>query len=344
MLDLWTTIYIKAVGAFELFDNVVKNISRNFGQNNSNERYNKMNVNDKIVIITGGNAGIGKATAQHLADQGAHVILACRSLERANKAITDIKNQLNKNPIKIDARQLDLSSFKSIRQFVKDFRGDFDILICNAGVMVPPQRIITEDGFEQQFQVNYLGHWLLANLLMQKTKNQKQERSKRIVMLSSMTHRAGDLNPFDEDFLAKKYEPFEWYAKSKLAILLGTKEFQRRFNRLNIGHVAIACHPGLVMTEMAKGYFLEYLWPSFLHGVVKATLGPMLPYMLLTPQQSCQNVLEAIIVENDVAKGGHIADMKFVEPSKKALDVQLARDLWTVSEKLVGEQFLSIDM
>eukprot|EP01023_Acetabularia_acetabulum_P037679 TRINITY_DN3585_c0_g1_i1.p2 TRINITY_DN3585_c0_g1~~TRINITY_DN3585_c0_g1_i1.p2 ORF type:complete len:272 (-),score=27.36 TRINITY_DN3585_c0_g1_i1:1039-1854(-) len=219
MVDIWTNIYIKTVGAIELLDNafhkMMNKITHNTVEKQQKSLFNPdlSNLQDKVVIITGGNAGIGKATAKFLVEHGAHVIIACRSLTRGENAVKDIQKSINQNLTdktwynevehkiqddgiagvtngnianknvqnfgQIEVQQLDLCSYNSIQKFVKDFKGDFDILICNAGIMVPPKRILSENNLEAQFQTNYLGHWLLTNLLLQKNPKSKRPNTKQ---------------------------------------------------------------------------------------------------------------------------------------------------------------------
>ncbi|EIE23919.1 NAD(P)-binding protein, partial [Coccomyxa subellipsoidea C-169] len=203
-------------------------------------------------IITGGNAGIGLSTAEAIARQGGKVVLACRSLARGKSAAQAIAQKIGQSDKvhKIEVRELDLASLESVRSFARAFNKEqrrLDVLICNAGIMAPPERQQTADGLELQFQVNYLGHWLLAHELL-------NDLGTRLIFLSSTTHRAGKLD-FGNLQLEHGYSGFKGYANSKLATLLAAKEFQRHFNRQVASSrkdVAVAVHPGLVDTKLAR--------------------------------------------------------------------------------------------
>ncbi|XP_071182028.1 retinol dehydrogenase 13-like isoform X2 [Mytilus edulis] len=143
-------------------------------------------LDDKTVIITGASSGIGKEVAKNLAKRGAKVILACRDLEKTNKVVYAIKRQVR--DAKIGVKHLDLASLKSIRQFAKDINQNeerLDILINNAGVFYCPDDLRTEDGFEMQFGVNHLGHFLLTNLLLDLL---KKSAPSRVITVSSNAH------------------------------------------------------------------------------------------------------------------------------------------------------------
>ena len=135
----------------------------------------------KVCIVTGANTGIGKETARGLADRGATVILACRSVERGQEAAKEIGGLVR-------VKKCDLASFASVRKFCEEINKEerkVDILINNAG-MVTMSRELTEDGQEMQFQSNHLGHFLLTNLLLGKLNAAKD--GARIVNVSSVAH------------------------------------------------------------------------------------------------------------------------------------------------------------
>ncbi|KAK2509149.1 hypothetical protein MC885_000937, partial [Smutsia gigantea] len=179
----------------------------------------------KTVIVTGANTGIGKQTALELAKRGGNIILACRDLEKCKEAARDIRREtLNHN---VRARHLDLASLTSIREFaakIIEEEEQVHILVNNAAVMRCPHWT-TEDGFEMQFGVNYLGHFLLTNLLLDKL---KASAPSRIINLSSLAHVAGHIDFDDLNWEKKKYNTKAAYCQSKLAIVLFTKELSRQ--------------------------------------------------------------------------------------------------------------------
>ncbi|PNJ01880.1 RDH13 isoform 9 [Pongo abelii] len=185
----------------------------------------KATIPGKTVIVTGANTGIGKQTALELARRGGNIILACRDMEKCEAAAKDIRGEtLNHH---VNARHLDLASLQSIREFAAKIIEEeerVDILINNAGVMRCPHWI-TEDGFEMQFGVNHLGHFLLTNLLLDKL---KASAPSRIINLSSLAHVAGHIDFDDLNWQTRKYNTKAAYCQSKLAIVLFTKELSRR--------------------------------------------------------------------------------------------------------------------
>ncbi|KAF3854797.1 hypothetical protein F7725_022852, partial [Dissostichus mawsoni] len=148
----------------------------------------KASLEGKTVLITGGNTGIGKETAVDLARRGARVILACRDMDRANKAAAEVMKRSGNDQVVV--RKLDLASLESVRQLAKDVLDNeerLDVLINNAGIMSCPEWK-TEDGFEMQFGVNHLGHFLLTNCLLDLL---EKSSPSRIVNVSSLAHEKG---------------------------------------------------------------------------------------------------------------------------------------------------------
>ena len=218
----------------------------------------KRRMDGKTVIITGANTGIGKETALDLANRGARVIVACRDEKKATIAVDDIKKKTkNQNVI---FKKLDLASLASVRQFSEEILQEeehIDVLINNAGVMYPPYTL-TEDGFELQFGVNHLGHFLLTNLLLDRI---KQSTPSRIVNVSSLAHSYGYLD-FDDMMWTKEYKRTPAYGRSKLANIMFTRELAKRLE--GTGVTTYSLHPGSVNTELqrhAKGW-LWYLFVS----------------------------------------------------------------------------------
>lgn len=147
---------------------------------------NNVSLTGKTIIITGANAGIGYETALELAKRDAHLILACRDQKRGQEALDKIKNESNNT--KIELELLDLSSLKSIKEFSERIQkklNRLDVLINNAGLLGPPKRQLTQDGFEATFGVNHLGHFYLTNQLLDLL---KKSAPSRIVNLSSRAH------------------------------------------------------------------------------------------------------------------------------------------------------------
>ena len=217
--------------------------------------YSKATLNDKTVIITGANTGIGLETAVDMAQRGARVILACRSPEKGKAAVQVVKER-SKNEAVVFA-QLDLASLQSVRDFATRILNQeprIDILINNAGVMLCPYSQ-TEDGFEMQIGVNHLAHFLLTNLLLGRL---KEAPSARIVSVTSRGYVMGTIN-FDDLQSEKSYSKGDAYNQSKLANILFTRSLGQRLKGTQVTSYCI--HPGVVKTELTRhmNFFLVSL-------------------------------------------------------------------------------------
>uniref|UniRef100_A0A3Q3AWC8 Dehydrogenase/reductase (SDR family) member 13b.1 n=1 Tax=Kryptolebias marmoratus TaxID=37003 RepID=A0A3Q3AWC8_KRYMA len=203
----------------------------------------KVKLHGKTVIVTGSNTGIGKTTAIDLAKRGARVILACRSKQRGEAALQEIKRESGSNQVVF--MQLDLGSLKSVRSFAETFLKSeprLDILINNAGVLMHGR---TEDGFELMFGVNHLGHFLLTNLLLERL---KECGPSRIVNVSSLAQNFGKidfncLNSHKALRLGTSFtQMFQIYSDSKLCNVLFTYELAKRLQGTNV--TCYSLHPG----------------------------------------------------------------------------------------------------
>mmetsp|Transcript_9145 Transcript_9145/g.12296 ORF Transcript_9145/g.12296 Transcript_9145/m.12296 type:complete len:332 (-) Transcript_9145:74-1069(-) len=207
-------------------------------------------LSEKVVIVTGANTGVGKETAKFLWQRGATVVFACRSRDKAEKAIEEILE-----PVDGDGEErlkiilLDLTSFRSVRSFAREFRETFsrlDILVLNAGLLGAP-KIITQDGFEALFQVHHLSHFLLTALL---TDILLKSGPSRVVVVSSKLMGLGVFEEKNLNWETGGYSGTAAYANSKLMNVLFTKELARRLPA-DITTVN-ACHPGNVMTDVTR--------------------------------------------------------------------------------------------
>ncbi|XP_010137953.1 PREDICTED: dehydrogenase/reductase SDR family member on chromosome X, partial [Buceros rhinoceros silvestris] len=205
--------------------------------------------------VTGGSKGIGYQTVKHLARLGMHVIIAGNSESEGQEAVRKIQEETLTG--KVEFLYCDLASMKSIREFVQRFRAKncpLHVLVNNAGVMLVPERK-TKDGFEEHFGLNYLGHFLLTNLLLDTLKQSgTHSHNARIITVSSATHYAGKLHLNDLQSRCS-YSPHGAYAQSKLALVLFTYRLQHLLTA-NGSHVtANVVDPGVVNTELYKHVF-----------------------------------------------------------------------------------------
>lgn len=277
---------------------------------------------NKVVIVTGANTGIGKETAMELAKRKAKVIMACRDKDKCEKAREEIVVE-SKNKY-VYCRQCDLASQNSIHQFVDQFKKEhksLDILINNAGVMRCPYSK-TEEGIEMQLGVNHMGHFLLTNLLIDKL---KESAPSRIINVSSIAHNRGKINK--EDLNSEKhYDGGEAYAQSKLANVLFTKELSKRLE--GSGVTVNAVHPGIVDTEITRhmSFSKSYL--------ASALIKPIIWMFVKTPKQGAQTVLYAALnTDLNNISGKYLSDCAEMQVAPQADDETTAKWLWLVSQK-----------
>lgn len=277
-------------------------------------------MKDKKVIITGANSGMGLAAAIEMAKKGAHVIMACRSLERGQAALDQAKRESKSNAIEL--MRCDLGSLLSIREFARQYddkNHSLDVLINNAGV-VTIKREQTEDGFESMMGVNHLGHFLLTRLLLPALKKSPQGR---IINVSSGAHKIGNIH-FDDPYLTKGFTVWKGYSQSKLSNLLFTAE---RAKKLQGTEVTVnALHPGAAATSLGVNR-----QTGFGKGVYT-----LLKPFFLTPEQGAQTAIYlSESPEVNQVTGQYFYKRKIELPSERARNMELASKLWEWSEKEV---------
>ncbi|WP_336360714.1 oxidoreductase [Haladaptatus sp. ZSTT2] len=202
----------------------------------------------KTVIVTGANSGIGYASTKQLAEKGAHVVMACRSADRADAARRKLESEVEN--ASLDTMELDLASLDSVAQFAAAFTdrySDLDVLVNNAGVMIPPFSK-TEEGFELQFGVNFIGHFALTGQLLPMLLSTPDSR---VVTLSSLAHRRASID-FDNFRGEKSYSQWREYGQSKLADLMFALELQRQLDAHDAGTRSLAAHPGFTRTNLQR--------------------------------------------------------------------------------------------
>jgi NAD(P)-dependent dehydrogenase (short-subunit alcohol dehydrogenase family) len=275
----------------------------------------------RTAIVTGSNSGIGRAAAKALAEKGARVVLAVRNTDKGNTAAADMSGET-------EVRQLDLASLASVRAFAEAWEGPIDLLINNAGIMVPPYSH-TEDGFEMQFGTNHLGHFALTNLLLEHVTG-------RVVTVASGAHRFGSIDFNDLNWERKPYKPWAAYGQSKLANLLFTAELQRRLTEAGSDVLATAAHPGYAATNLQFQSQRRWLDIISLIGnrvIAQDENGGALPTLYAAV---------ADIPGNSFAGPGFMdlrGAPKLVGRTGAAKDMDVAGRLWDVSEELTGVRF-----
>lgn len=285
----------------------------------------------KTAIVTGANTGIGYETALALYKAGAHVIIACRDQSKAEEALNRIAASGGKGSLEIIL--LDLASLQSVHSFSKIFgekHGKLDLLINNAGVMMPPSSK-TEEGFELQFGVNFIGHFALTGLLYPIL---KLTPGSRIVTVSSLAYLRGSID-FDNLKSEQSYDPVREYAQSKLADILLSLELQRRISKTGDKVVSIAAQPGANNTDLAR-HMSEEAYKAALERFGK----------LMDPWQGALPSLYAATSPDAEAAALYSPDNQGISgyPAKDTiqphgLDEDVAKKLWEYAEKATGISF-----
>ena len=289
-------------------------------------------LSEKIIIVTGGNSGLGYESVKAFAEKGAEVILASRSVEKGEAA----KTLIGKTKGKIVVMQLDLMDLASIKNFASKFKNKYDkldILLNNAGIMTTPY-FLTKDGFEGQMGTNHLGHFALTALLFEIIAKTPKSR---IVNVSSSAHKQGKMD-FDNLLFEheKDYSPLKAYGRSKLSNLLFTYELQRRLEANGIDTISIAAHPGVAKTNLAR-YIDGKFWFKIL-----------LPIFNMISQDQAHGALPQIraAVDPEVKGAEYYGPHKgmkgfpvVVESNEASHNKTDAKKLWEVSENLTGVKF-----
>jgi NAD(P)-dependent dehydrogenase (short-subunit alcohol dehydrogenase family) len=297
--------------------------------------WTKQNIPDltgKVCVVSGANSGLGYESALVLAEKGATVIMACRNLEKAQRARDAIKAAVPS--AKLELMKLDLASLKSIHAFAQTYKRTYDrldVVIHNGGVVGPP-RSVTEDGFETQFGVNYLAPFALTGLVLEVL---LQTPASRVVTISSRMHTSGKI-AWDDLMSERQYAPWSAYTQSKLAILLFTFELNRRLDAKGTGTSAIAAHPGQAATRWPENNLKGF------QQLLMKTLAPMMS------QSAAMGALPQLYAAVDV----HAKPSSYYGPerdtrgypvevraSDSAYDEADAKRLWEVSEELTGVRY-----
>jgi len=271
-------------------------------------------------MVTGANSGIGKATAMGLAEMGATVILVCRSKEKGEAALSEIREKSGNNSLAL--MLADMSSMRSVRQLASEFRSKYDrlhVLVNNAGLFMFT-RTTTGDRLETTFEVDYLSHFLLTGLLIDLL---RASAPSRLVEVSSIAHYNGHID-FDDLQGEKGYGGWKAYSQAKLAQVLFTYELARRLK--GTGVTANCLHPGAVATNiwsrpLGRAGFIMKLLRLFMMGPEGGAKTPI--YLASSPD------VEGV-------SGKYFTNKREKESSKESNDEQVARRLWLVSEELTG--------
>ncbi|MGB8195436.1 MAG: oxidoreductase [Acidimicrobiales bacterium] len=274
-------------------------------------------LSGKTVVVTGASSGIGLEAARELSAHGARTILAVRDVDKGRAVTSDFKGSF-------EVRELNLADLESVRAFADQWRGDLDILINNAGIMMAPA-FRTIDNFELHMGTNHLGPFALTNLLLPHVTD-------RVVTVSSIVHTRGHIHLEDLHFDVRPYNAMSAYSDSKLANLLFTLELQRRLTEQGSSVRSFAAHPGIARTNL-----------------VSHVRGPSGLANSLT-QRLCNTALKGALpllfaATEDIPGGtyvgprslGHVRGYPVIhKTSRRAMDTDMAKRLWDVSAELTN--------
>lgn len=302
-------------------------------------------LSGKLAVVTGANSGLGFGLTKRLSAAGAEVLMAIRNQAKGEAAIKEIRAVVP--DAKLTIKSLDLSSLGSVAALGEHLNAlgrPIDILINNAGVMTPPERDTTSDGFELQFGSNHLGHFALTGHLLPLL---RAASGARVVSLSSIAARRGRIH-FDDLQFEKSYASMAAYSQSKLAVLMFARELDKRSRAAGWGIVSNAAHPGLTKTNlqisgpshgrdkptlMGRLYttswrFAPFLWQEIDEGILPALYAAANPAAEGGAFYGPRGLYEAA--------GGGVAEAKI--PSRAANDDDCQR-LWETSERLTGVSY-----
>ena len=285
----------------------------------------------RTALVTGANSGIGYEAALALAGKGARVILAARSPAKGEAALAAIRGAHPQADVQLELLDLaSLASVASCADRVLKAEPKLDLLINNAGVMMPPKRTETADGFELQFGTNHLGHFALTLRLLPLL---RQGQGARVTTVSSGAHHTGKIDFDDLQWTTRRYRPWLSYSQSKLANLLFAFELQRLSHLGGWGVMSNACHPGYARTELIANGPGE-----------QASMSLLKPYISQSAADGALPTLYAAAAP-EAQGGGYYGPSRLFElvgPPKRARVAGQARRpatakrLWAVSEALTG--------
>ena len=279
-------------------------------------------MENKIILITGANSGIGKATATALAEMGAHVVMMSRDMNRGEEARQEVMFISKSN--QVDLLQCDLASLSDVRRFSCDFIAKYsrlDVLINNAGIYTE-KRMETVDGYEYQIGVNHLGHFLLTRMLLDLM---KKSSPSRIINVASGAHFGGKID-FADIQSTRKYSGWKAYAQAKLANILFTYELAHRLE--DTGVTANCLHPGFVNSRFGVNRST---------GKANLMMKLMKPFTIEPSAGAETSIYLAASPEVEGVTGKYFAKRKEKASSKASYDLVSAEKLWNLSEALTAK-------
>jgi NAD(P)-dependent dehydrogenase (short-subunit alcohol dehydrogenase family) len=279
-----------------------------------------MDIDGKTCLVTGADSGIGKHASIKLAQKGAHVVMLCRDIEKAQEARQEIIKESG-NP-DVGLIICDLSLMRSIREAVEEFKerlDDLHVLINNAGVLLP-EREITDEGNEKSFAVNYLGPFLLTNLLLDVI---KKNTPARIVNITSAMHTRGSIDFDDLQMKKGRYSGWRAYANSKLAMVMFTYELAEKL--VNEEITVNTLHPGAVSTNFGE------------ESIGTKAIYDIFGFLMRDPGEAAEDVVHLASSDQlEGVTGEYFEKEDMADSLDESYDEEKRKKLWEVTEKLVG--------
>ena len=293
-----------------------------------------VDLSGKTAVVTGGSSGLGLQTVRALASAGAEVIAAVRDPEsfRAGREWADIAGQPDRIIQLVALDLADLSSVRSAADAIAAQHPRVDILVNNAGVMFTPHGT-TVDGFELQFGIDHLGHFLLTTLLLPQLRAAATATGDaRVVTVSSEAHRNWAIDLSDINFERRKYDTFLAYGQAKSANVLMTVELERRYGADGI--TALAVHPGTCATKL--GRYMDRATAKTLFAMSEGS-DTFAPENMKSPAQAAATSVWAATAAGLAGHGGnYVADCQLTTAAPEATDPNTARELWLLSQQWVA--------
>ena len=290
-----------------------------------------------LAIVTGGSSGIGIPSVEVLALSGMKVVLCARNVTAAEQVVqAEMPSSLRSN---IRVQELDLSNMNSIVKAVEEIiendcnreEGccEVDVLLNNAGVMAPPNRMSTAQGLEVQFGTNHVGHHMLTRLLLPKIRSDG-----RVVTVASTAHAFGqldfdNLNYYEDESNSRKYSAWGAYGQSKLANILFAKGLDEKLKESGSKIKSVCLHPGVIGTNLWR-----YSSPEWTRPLLNAIVADK------NVQQGAATNAFCCLAEDGVFKGGeYVVDCAIAEPSANGKDSsgELRKKLWSATESIISE-------
>ena len=288
---------------------------------------NETSMENKTVMVTGGNSGIGFVTAKELAKLGARIVLVCRNKRKGEEAVHEIIKQTGQKEVYLLIA--DFRSLSSVRAMVKEFKSKFsqlDVLINNAGTQ-QSKRKETEDGYETVIAVNHIAPFLITLSLLDVL---KESRPSRIINVSSGLHKDAEIDLNDLNTKNKKYNGMNVYRSSKLANVLFTYELHNRLRMEGIEDISVnVLSPGLVRTNLGRdsdSFFVKYIFAYLIR-----------PLIGKTPEKGAETIIWlASSPEVEYVSGKYFEDGQETASSPLSYDEDLQRHLWELTAVLAG--------